>query len=83
MLSSSLPMLRAVGASAGRAQMLRGVDAAGGVGGAGAGGAGGNGHGNALGLLKVWFALEARTFVTSSVDQVESLVKYDLLSPNI
>jgi aarF domain-containing kinase len=36
-----------------------------------------------LGLLKVWIALEARQFINSSVEDVENLVKYDLLSPNL
>lgn len=36
-----------------------------------------------FGLLKVWIALEAREFINSSVEDVENLVKYDLLSPNV
>jgi len=36
-----------------------------------------------FGLLKVWIALEARQFINSSVEDVENLVKYDLLSPNV
>ena len=35
------------------------------------------------GLLKVWVGLEARKFLKASAEQVESCVKYDLLSPNV
>jgi aarF domain-containing kinase len=42
----------------------------------------GNGGGT-LSLLKVWIALETRQFVTSSIEDIEDCVKYDLLSPNI
>ncbi|KAL8715157.1 MAG: hypothetical protein Q9220_001115 [cf. Caloplaca sp. 1 TL-2023] len=35
------------------------------------------------GLLKVWVGLEARKFFMASAAQVESCVKYDLLSPNV
>ncbi|KAL8817794.1 MAG: hypothetical protein Q9223_003439 [Gallowayella weberi] len=35
------------------------------------------------GLLKVWVGLEARKFLQASAEQVESCVKYDLLSPNV
>ena len=34
-------------------------------------------------MLKVWVGLELREFLTSSVQDVENCVKYDLLSPNI
>lgn len=63
-------MLRAVGAGSGK-EMLSGGD-----------GGGGNGV-SVWSLLKVWAALEARQFVTAGVKEVEGLVKYDQLSPNI
>jgi len=34
-------------------------------------------------MLKVWVALEARQLLSASIEDVESMVKYDLLSPNI
>lgn len=34
-------------------------------------------------MLRVWFGLEARTMLQTSVDSVEQCVRYDLLSPNI
>lgn len=34
-------------------------------------------------MLKVWVGLEARKFLQASAEQVESCVKYDLLSPNV
>jgi len=43
----------------------------------------GKGGKSDFGLLKVWIALEARQFINSSVEDVEDLVKYDLLSPNV
>lgn len=36
-----------------------------------------------LSFLKVWLGLEMRQFLTSSIEDVENLVKYDLLSPNV
>lgn len=39
--------------------------------------------GEAVSFLKVWLGLEMRQFLTSSMEDVESLVKYDLLSPNV
>ncbi|PWW75454.1 ABC1-domain-containing protein [Tuber magnatum] len=43
----------------------------------------GKGGKSDFGLLKVWIALEARQFINSTVEDVENLVKYDLLSPNV
>jgi len=43
----------------------------------------GKGGKSDFGLLKIWIALEARQFINSSVEDVENLVKYDLLSPNV
>lgn len=64
-------MLRAVGAGSGK-DMLTRV------------GEGGEGDGVSVwSLLKVWAALEARQFVTATVKEIEGLVKYDQLSPNI
>ncbi len=34
-------------------------------------------------MLKVWVGLEARRYLQASAEQVESCVRYDLLSPNI
>lgn len=34
-------------------------------------------------MLRAWVGLEARTFLQTSVENVEMCVKYDLLSPNI
>ncbi|KAI4180078.1 MAG: hypothetical protein L6R41_007474 [Letrouitia leprolyta] len=34
-------------------------------------------------MLKVWVGLEARKFLQASAEQVESCVRYDLLSPNV
>ena len=51
--------------------------------GAGAAMQGGGGEGGLLSLLKVWIGLEMRQFMNSSVKQMETLVKYDMLSPNI
>jgi aarF domain-containing kinase len=65
-------MLRAVGAGAG-SQMLH----------KSGGGTGGGFNSSSLSLLKVWIALETRQWVTSSIDDIENLVKYDLLSPNV
>lgn len=39
--------------------------------------------GEAVSFLKVWLGLEMRQFLTSSMEDVENLVKYDLLSPNV
>lgn len=36
-----------------------------------------------LSMLKVWAGLEARHFITVTVEEVERCVKYDQLSPNI
>jgi len=72
LLKSSLPMLRAVGAGAG-SQMLH----------KSGGGTAGGFNSSSLSLLKVWIALETRQWVTSSIDDIENLVKYDLLSPNV
>lgn len=36
-----------------------------------------------MGMLKLWLGLEFRAFLTSSLQDVENCVKYDLLSPNI
>lgn len=60
--------------------MLRSIGA-----GSGAGILGGNeaGRGADLSFLKVWLGLEMRQFLNNSIESVENLVKYDLLSPNI
>ncbi|KAI5782712.1 hypothetical protein EDC01DRAFT_664600 [Geopyxis carbonaria] len=71
LLKSSLPMLRAVGAGTGRTVLSGGGPQSAGE------------TSGALSLLKVWVALETRQLVTSSIHDVENLVKYDLLSPNI
>ena len=34
-------------------------------------------------LFKVWLLVETRQFLNTSVEDIENLVKYDLLSPNI
>ena len=34
-------------------------------------------------MLKLWFALEARQFLNASIDEIENMVRYDLLTPNI
>lgn len=60
-------MLRSIGAGSG-AHMLGGKD---------------GGRGAGLSFLKVWLGLEMRQFLTSSMEDVENLVKYDLLSPNV
>ncbi|KAH0615113.1 uncharacterized protein H6S33_000749 [Morchella sextelata] len=68
LLKSSLPMLRSIGA------------------GGGAGILGCNEEGSRgadLSFLKVWLGLEMRQFLNNSIESVENLVKYDLLSPNI
>lgn len=56
--------------------MLRAVGAGGVVGGREATGTGWS-------FLKVWVALETRQFLTATVHDVEKMVRYDLLSPNI
>ncbi|KAL7272042.1 hypothetical protein RUND412_005167 [Rhizina undulata] len=71
LLKSSLPMLRSIGTSTG-AQMVRGQREESEM-----------GKGKDWDLFKVWMALETRQFLNSSVDSIENLVKYDLLSPNI
>lgn len=38
---------------------------------------------NALSMVKVWLALEARQFILASVQDIDALVKADMLSPNI
>lgn len=61
--------------------MLRSIGA-----GSGAGILGGNeegGRGADLSFLKIWLGLEMRQFLNNSIESVENLVKYDLLSPNI
>ncbi|RPB17057.1 ABC1-domain-containing protein [Morchella conica CCBAS932] len=63
----SLPMLRSIGAGSG-AGILGGNEA---------------GRGADLSFLKVWLGLEMRQFLNNSIESVENLVKYDLLSPNI
>ncbi|KAI4121854.1 MAG: hypothetical protein LQ338_006135 [Usnochroma carphineum] len=42
-----------------------------------------NMRGGDYSMLKVWVGLEARKFLQASAEQVESCVKYDLLSPNV
>jgi len=69
LLKSSLPMLRAVGAASAYGSMRdKGEEA---------------GLSNTLSFMKVWLVLEGRQFVNSTVEDVERLVKYDLLSPNV
>lgn len=34
-------------------------------------------------MIKIWVGLEGRQFLQASAGQVETCVKYDLLSPNI
>lgn len=52
--------------------------------GAQAGGQGLKGLRNAdFSMIKVWAGLEARSWLRASVEQVESCVKYDQLSPNL
>ncbi|KAK6200159.1 putative ABC1 family protein, mitochondrial precursor [Scheffersomyces amazonensis] len=38
---------------------------------------------NSLSMVKVWLALEVRQFINASVQDIHSLVKSDMLSPNI
>ncbi|TGZ82710.1 ABC1-domain-containing protein [Ascodesmis nigricans] len=68
--SPSLPLLRQVGAGSGREVVRAGMK-------------GGLAEGGLGSLLKVWVALEARQFVNTTVKEMEELVKYDRLSPNI
>lgn len=38
---------------------------------------------NSLSMIKVWLALEVRQFINASIQDINTLVKSDMLSPNI
>ncbi|KAI5794396.1 atypical/ABC1/ABC1-C protein kinase [Peziza echinospora] len=83
LFKTSLPMLRQLGAQSGASMMTaHGRSNTSPSTSTTAGGGGGGGAG-AWTMLKVWLALETRQLITSTVEDVEKCVQYDLLSPNI
>lgn len=38
---------------------------------------------NRLNMIKVWLTLEVRQFISASVQDIDALVKADMLSPNV
>lgn len=38
---------------------------------------------NSLSMMKIWLALEVRQFINASIQDIHSLVKADMLSPNM
>ncbi|MCP8720247.1 MAG: hypothetical protein M5F18_13275 [Asgard group archaeon] len=38
---------------------------------------------NSLSMIKVWLALEVRQFINASIQDIHTLVKADMFSPNV